>query len=214
MFIIFNSLFELTFEVRKIWGWKLEKILVVFEREFAPCFSHLITCLLLRFLGAPPSSYLKDEVLPQFCSHFCHNDGEFCISCVSNFDFSKRFKLCFCFIDLKVTSLNETIITWGDWCIFKAAGLHVDPTRNHVYFISNKNHPTESNLYVFNSHFCFVAGSVNFFLLLRPVVIIFSFVIYCCPFFSSSSSIWLLSFRSFTFLEKNMDLFPETFFSY
>uniref|UniRef100_A0A158R5I4 Peptidase_S9 domain-containing protein n=1 Tax=Syphacia muris TaxID=451379 RepID=A0A158R5I4_9BILA len=51
-------------------------------------------------------------------------------------------------IEQKVISTTEKVITRGDWCVFKDAGLHVDPVRNHVYFVSNKNHPTESNLCV------------------------------------------------------------------
>ena len=44
---------------------------------------------------------------------------------------------------------TELVVTWGDWSVCRNAGLHVDPKRKHVYFVANKYHPADTNLYVF-----------------------------------------------------------------
>lgn len=41
-------------------------------------------------------------------------------------------------------------ITAGDWSVLKEPGLFVDEKRKHVYFVANKYHPSDANLYVSN----------------------------------------------------------------
>ncbi|EJD74718.1 CBR-DPF-3 protein [Loa loa] len=38
-------------------------------------------------------------------------------------------------------------ITAGDWSVLKEPGLFVDEKRKHVYFVANKHHPSDANLY-------------------------------------------------------------------
>ncbi|MFH4977720.1 hypothetical protein AB6A40_004429 [Gnathostoma spinigerum] len=50
--------------------------------------------------------------------------------------------------DSTVTARDEKAITYGDWSVLGAAGSYVDEKREHLYFLSNKHHPADSNLFV------------------------------------------------------------------
>uniref|UniRef100_A0A915PWP8 Uncharacterized protein n=1 Tax=Setaria digitata TaxID=48799 RepID=A0A915PWP8_9BILA len=38
-------------------------------------------------------------------------------------------------------------VTAGDWSVLKEPGLFIDEKRKHVYFVANKHHPSDANLY-------------------------------------------------------------------
>ncbi|VDK47386.1 unnamed protein product [Anisakis simplex] len=47
----------------------------------------------------------------------------------------------------KVVSRKNVPITSGDWSVSKHVSIHVDERRHHVYFVANKHHPADTNLY-------------------------------------------------------------------